>query len=76
MHYIEKLAKKENVEVTEKLRSMVRMSENDMTIKDAMDIFDNYKDELVKTKYFPEYKKYFDGIGNANDFEVKGSYKK
>ena len=66
MDYMKELAKKKNIEIDQRLVSAVEMSKDNMTLKDAEDIFDNYKDEKIKTTYFPEYRDYFEGRGNVN----------
>lgn len=68
MDYIKQLADKSNVEIDQKLINMVEMSKNDMTIQDANDLFDNYKQEKIKNEYFTEYKNYFDGRGNVDNY--------
>lgn len=68
MSYVKDLADKSNVEVDQKLINMVEMNKSDMTIQDAKDMFDNYKDEKVKNTYFPEYKDYFEGRGNVDNY--------
>ena len=68
MNYVKELADNANVEVDQKLINMVEMNKNDMTIQDAKDMFDNYKDEKVKNTYFPEYKDYFEGRGNVDNY--------
>ena len=68
MDYVKELAKKSNVKIDQKLINMVEMNKNCMTIQDAKDLFDNFKDEKVKNSYFPEYKDYFDGKGNVDNY--------
>lgn len=68
MDYIKQLADKSNVEIDQKLINMVEMSKNDMTIQNANDLFDNYKQEKIKNEYFVEYKNYFDGRGNVDNY--------
>ena len=68
LSYVKSLAKKYNIEVEDKLTNMVEMSKNDITKKDAEDIFDNYKSELIKNKYYPEYRTFFNGIGNVDNY--------
>ena len=68
MDYIKQLADKSNVEIDQKLINMVEMSKNDITIQDANDLFDNYKQEKIKNEYFVEYKNYFDGRGNVDNY--------
>ena len=68
MNYVKELADKSKVEIDQKLINMVEMNKNDMTIQDAKDMFDNYKDEKVKNTYFPEYKDFFEGRGNADNY--------
>ena len=66
--YVRSLAEKENIEVDQKLINMVEMSKNDLTLRDAKDLFDNYKEEKAKNIYFPEYKDYFEGRGNVDNY--------
>ena len=68
MTYIKGLARQSNMKVTDKLISMVELSKNDMTMRDANDIFDNYKSEMIKNVYFPAYKEYFEGRGNVDNY--------
>ena len=68
MDYVKELADKSNVEIDQKLINIVEMNKNDITIQDANDLFDNYKNEKVKNTYFPEYKDYFEGRGNVDNY--------
>ena len=68
MDYIKQLADKSNIEIDQKLINMVEMSKNDITIQDAKDLFENYKQEKIKNEYFVEYKNYFDGRGNVDNY--------
>ena len=66
--YVKHLVEKYNVEVEDKLINMIEMSKNDITKQDAEDIFDNYKNELIKNKYYSEYQDFFNGIGNVDNY--------
>ena len=66
--YIYDLAKNDNIEVTDRLLNEVNMQKNNLTRLDAKNIYEDYKDYIISHKYFPEYKDFYNGLGNVDNY--------
>lgn len=69
IEYVENLAHDAKVEVNDDLKNRVKLYKEDINKEEAKVIFEDYKDDIIKNKYFPEYKDYYENKGGVENIK-------